>query len=85
MYSIQKRVNEYFLPPTLILLPFFQLHCCGIDQYQDWFNADIWTGQPYVPDSCCIEEKSGCGKQITANETYGLIHLDVCSKRALKE
>jgi len=55
-----------------------RLRCCGIDQYQDWFNADIWTGQPYVPDSCCIEEKSGCGKQIAANETYGLIYMDGC-------
>ncbi len=56
---------------------FFKLHCCGIDQYQDWFNADIWTGQPYVPDSCCIEEINGCGKQVAANETYGLIYMDV--------
>ncbi|UJR14688.1 hypothetical protein I4U23_001681 [Adineta vaga] len=55
-----------------------RLRCCGVDQYQDWFNAKIWTGHPYVPDSCCIEESSGCGKQIAANETFGLIYLDGC-------
>ncbi|CAF4436191.1 unnamed protein product, partial [Rotaria magnacalcarata] len=37
-----------------------------------------WAGQTYVPDSCCIEETSGCGKQIAANETYGLIYTDGC-------
>ncbi|CAF3617233.1 unnamed protein product [Rotaria sp. Silwood1] len=55
-----------------------RFHCCGVDQYQDWFNADIWIGQPYVPDSCCIEEINGCGKQIAANETYGLIYTNGC-------
>ena len=77
MNSIQKRV----IPDIRILISIrflsFQLHCCGVDQYQDWFNADVWTGQPYVPDSCCIEEINGCGKQIAANETYGLIYMDV--------
>lgn len=31
-----------------------------------------------MPDSCCIEETSGCGKQVAANETYGLIYTEVC-------
>ncbi|CAF2701565.1 unnamed protein product [Rotaria sp. Silwood2] len=55
-----------------------RLHCCGIDEYRDWFNADIWSGQTYVPDSCCIEEKFDCGKQINVNETNGLIYTDGC-------
>ncbi len=80
MNSIQKRVIDfsYLIWQKKLIYCFFQLNCCGIDQYQDWFNADIWTGQPYVPDSCCIEETRGCGKQIAANETYGLIYMDVC-------
>ncbi|CAF0742869.1 unnamed protein product, partial [Didymodactylos carnosus] len=55
-----------------------RLHCCGIDEYRDWFTADIWAGQTYVPDSCCIEEKADCGKQIVYNETYGLIFTEGC-------
>ncbi len=85
MNSIQKRVNQVFYMFYKNQFLSFQLHCCGIDQYQDWFNADVWTGQPYVPDSCCIEEVNGCGKQIAANETYGLIYMDVCSKKKFRQ
>jgi len=55
-----------------------RLHCCGIDEYRDWLNGDIWSGQSFVPDSCCIKEKIGCGKEINVNETYGLIYTDGC-------
>ncbi|CAF2038730.1 unnamed protein product [Rotaria magnacalcarata] len=55
-----------------------RLHCCGLDEYRDWFNPDIQSGETYVPDSCCIEEKFNCGKQISANETSGLINTDGC-------
>ena len=79
MNSIQKRVSSKKKDHFGSIKAFcIQLRCCGVDQYQDWFNAKVWTGQPYVPDSCCIEETNGCGKQIAANETYGLIYLDVC-------
>ncbi len=77
--GIQKRVKfkkKIFFSFSSIYL---QLHCCGIDEYRDWFNVDIWSGQSFVPDSCCIEEKAGCGKAINMNETYGLIYTDVYS------
>ena len=57
---------------------FFQLDCCGIDDYRDWSQGDVWSDQSHVPDSCCIEEKVGCGKLTNGNETNGLIYTDVC-------
>lgn len=78
MDPIQKRVKfrEIFKILEISLLS-FQLHCCGIDEYRDWFKADTWVEQVFVPDSCCIEEQFSCGKRISANETYGLIYTDV--------
>ena len=31
-----------------------QLSCCGVRNYDDWFNISAWPGELYVPNSCCI-------------------------------
>jgi len=36
------------------------LHCCGAKSFQDWATANYTTG---VPDSCCKDEKKGCGAE----------------------
>ncbi len=85
MNGIQKRVKFQNQEKKIFFsLNFFQLHCCGIDEYRDWFDADIWSGQSFVPDSCCIEEKIDCGKAINANETYGSIYTNVCLKNKIE-
>lgn len=33
---------------------FFQLSCCGVTQYDDWFNITAWPEKSSVPHSCCI-------------------------------
>lgn len=80
MNAIQKRVKfkKQKKRENYLIKIYFQLHCCGIDEYRDWFNSDIWSGQSFVPDSCCIKEKLDCGKLINVNETSGLIYPDVC-------
>jgi len=34
--------------------------CCGVSGYKDWSNNANMTNQD-VPDSCCIQEVTGCG------------------------
>ncbi|CAF1008525.1 unnamed protein product [Adineta ricciae] len=62
-----------------------RLDCCGIDDYRDWSQGDVWSDQSHVPDSCCIEEKVGCGKLTNGNETNGLIYTDGCFSMIQKE
>lgn len=62
-----------------------RLHCCGIDDYQDYFNADIWSEQSFIPDSCCIEPKHDCARSVRGNETLGLIYTDGCFNRIQME
>jgi len=39
------------------------LHCCGVDKYQDWFNVTGFEENKSVPDSCCkAGHVEGCGK-----------------------
>merc|ERR1711884_472287 len=35
--------------------------CCGVSNYTDWKSNANMTNQD-VPDSCCIQEVTGCGK-----------------------
>uniref|UniRef100_A0A1B6C1Q1 Tetraspanin n=1 Tax=Clastoptera arizonana TaxID=38151 RepID=A0A1B6C1Q1_9HEMI len=42
-----------------------QFHCCGVSNYEDWFDIKAWPGQKYVPNSCCIpkyQNITDCGK-----------------------
>ncbi|XP_046452651.1 tetraspanin-9-like isoform X1 [Daphnia pulex] len=43
----------------------YQLSCCGVQHYEDWFNISAWPGNFYVPHSCCIpsfQYMSDCGQ-----------------------
>ncbi len=33
---------------------FFQLNCCGVVNYEDWYNIYAWPNNSYVPHSCCL-------------------------------
>jgi len=35
--------------------------CCGVSSYKDWKNNTVLAPQD-VPDSCCIQEVTDCGK-----------------------
>lgn len=56
----------------------YDLKCCGVDNYTDWFFYPRWRGKRFVPDSCCDPEKFdmnvsnatlNCGKD-EQNQTY---------------
>jgi len=49
-----------------------ELKCCGVNQWQDWKVIDT-SGKPkdQVPESCCINEQEGCGKNPTDETVYG--------------
>ena len=40
--------------------------CCGVEGYMDWKNTTFSQGLN-VPDSCCIQNTSGCGKGAIQN------------------
>lgn len=29
------------------------MHCCGVRTYEDWYDIDAWSGERWVPTSCC--------------------------------
>jgi len=37
-----------------------ELRCCGTEEYMDWVNTTISSGEN-VPDSCCLSTVIGCG------------------------
>jgi len=53
------------------------LDCCGVDTYMDWKNTTFnhpensTTYGNNVPDSCCITESDGCGKDQLNPSTHG--------------
>jgi len=40
-----------------------ELHCCGVNNYTDWYKSADWPDDNYVPDSCCLRETTKCGTQ----------------------
>ncbi|CAG7687321.1 unnamed protein product [Allacma fusca] len=52
--------------------------CCGFDGVNDW--KIIWE-KPDVPDSCCVEQFIGCGKNVFAQQINSStnVHLMGCS------
>lgn len=57
-----------------------ELRCCGGENfdtgYQDWRNALIGQNKKSVPDSCCHDEKAGCGEGL-ANKKAAEISLGI--------
>lgn len=33
-----------------------ELHCCGVENYTNWYDSSAWPGHNYVPLECCIFE-----------------------------
>jgi len=29
------------------------VHCCGVNSYEDWYDISSWPQERWVPDSCC--------------------------------
>jgi CD63 antigen len=50
------------------------LQCCGISNYTDWNNNDLFKQQHSVPDSCCISYSQNCGRFTNAT----VIHQNGC-------
>lgn len=50
-----------------------EFHCCGVNNYEDWYDIDAWRGENFVPNSCCLEQYrnvTGCGKSGNPDEWY---------------
>lgn len=41
-----------------------------MDSYTNWFRIDAWPEDNYVPDSCCVDLKTGCGQSHNPNLWY---------------
>lgn len=42
-----------------------QFNCCGVKNYEDWFNITAWPNETRVPHSCCIssfKHMAECGE-----------------------
>ena len=55
-----------------------QFTCCGVEGPADWARAPT-LGANNAPDSCCISESKGCGKDKLTGSFTGL-HQDGCLK-----
>lgn len=55
-----------------ILFGKFQLHCCGVDSYEDYRQIDAWPDNRIVPDSCCKtgEMATLCGTSGDVNKWW---------------
>lgn len=53
------------LAVVLLTAPFhptWQMRCCGVTDYTDWYPV---LGENTVPDRCCMENSQGCGRNAT--------------------
>jgi len=41
-----------------------EFSCCGVVSYQDWLNTSFSLSTSSVPDSCCVYDVVGCGRDI---------------------
>lgn len=58
----------------------FDFNCCGVQAYTDWKDTDF-GGSGNVPDSCCLEEMTECGKgvgNLPESEAKNKIHTRGC-------
>ena len=53
--------NTYFT--CMYVYVVFQLQCCGVRNYSDYFYISAWPTQRRVPDSCCKQPEEGCGQR----------------------
>jgi len=82
--AMNKNLKEYANDkPTQDAWAQIQSHlkCCGITDFKDWSNV-TGVGPDNVPDSCCVTEAEGCGKDILKaqdnSQTLERIHTQGC-------
>ena len=63
------------------LLYYFQhdFECCGIDSYRDWEASKYGKAVSGVPDSCCKNHTTGCGRDVFREKGTGGINRKGCS------
>lgn len=74
-------VNNFILRITLCNVEFrcvFQLKCCGVYNYTDWFGAYTWPDKDYVPESCCEFKAPTCGEASPQGWYQIVSYLCVC-------
>ncbi|XP_046394370.1 tetraspanin-9 [Ischnura elegans] len=50
-----------------------EFHCCGVNNYEDWYDINAWSGEKFVPNSCCLEiyrNITDCGQSGNPDEWY---------------
>ena len=64
------------------LLYYFQhdFECCGIDSYRDWEASKYGKAVSGVPDSCCKNHTTGCGRDVFREKGTGGINRKGCSQ-----
>lgn len=65
------------------------LHCCGTDDFKDWFATDIVAALfRKVPDSCCITDSPGCARAIRVDTTpeaaSKIIYIQGCARMGIE-
>jgi hypothetical protein len=68
MDSTHFQIKLHIYPYVIIHFPLFQLQCCGVSNYTDWFSCNGWKRHKWVPDSCCIDISKDCGKSKDPNK-----------------
>ncbi|XP_055782093.1 tetraspanin-21-like [Salvelinus fontinalis] len=54
-----------------------EFHCCGAENYINWFRSKGWGNRSSVPDSCCLVEYDFCGHVISKTTVFGAL-LGMC-------
>jgi len=65
-----------------------KFQCCGVDGHSDWFKANAWPNNDYVPDSCCVSPNNTvaeCGRSGDASIWHKQGCLEMISKFILEE
>lgn len=58
-----------------------EMNCCGAQEYKDWTNTTFSEPNDAVPDSCCLSDVEGCGKDILTmsdEQVPKIIHTTGC-------
>ncbi|XP_072900622.1 CD63 antigen-like [Hemitrygon akajei] len=79
-HDIEQSFEDYDEISTLKVLDQLQIkfHCCGANNYTDWFKTAFGQSTWSVPSSCCINIMESCGRSVS-NQTIN-IHSVGCAE-----
>jgi len=64
------------------------LHCCGTNDFKDWFATDLLAPLKKVPDSCCITDFKDCARAIRIDTTpeaaSKIIWIEGCARMGVE-